>query len=323
MKTILIFCILLFVAFCAFNAIQNKDSEHKPATIINAWEQPQKQSESPAIRPQSVSALKLFIDYQGNEVAADDMYKGRLLAVQGMVTSIRKDMFDKIYVSLATPNEFMNVQAHLDKGSESQAASLQRGEVINVVCTGGGMILGSPMLEKCSFASASDKPENLPPPASGQQDAEVEQNVVSGVSMDSGNNFYKNERYGFSIQRPPFFTAQHEPENGDGLEFKSKDGQASLIVYGMNNAMSETASQRYQEAVKDAHGTLGYTKLADTWFVITWNDGEMIGYEKMFVGPGSYDAFTFTYPKAQQEEYADTVNTLAKSFRPGEISQAH
>ena len=106
------------------------------------------------------------------------------------------------------------------------------------------------------------------------------------------------------------------------LSSKSKDGQASLIVYGMNNAMSETASRRYQEAMKNANGTLGYTKLADTWFVVTWQDGETISYEKMFVGPGSYNAFTFTYSKTQQEEYTDTVTTLAKSFRPGDISQA-
>ena len=78
-----------------------------------------------------------------------------------MVNSISNDMFDTIYVSLATPNEFMNVPAHLDEGSESQAAALQRGEVITVVCTGGGMILGSPMLQNCSFAKAQNNSEDV------------------------------------------------------------------------------------------------------------------------------------------------------------------
>jgi hypothetical protein len=320
MKALLFVCILLFVAVFFFFVGQNSDSAHRPATVINTGEEPLNAQVS-AIQSMKVSALQLFQDYQRNEVAADNVYKGRLLAVQGTVTSISKDMFDKIYVSLATPNEFMNVQVHLNKDNESQAAALQRGEVINVVCTGGGMILGSPMLEKCSFASARDNSENLAPPQTSQQNTEVEENAVSSASMDSTNNIYKNERYGFSIQRPQSFIAQRQPENGDGLEFKSKDGQASLVVYGMNNGMSETPSQLYQEAIKDAHGTLGYTKLADTWFVVTWQDGETIVYEKMFVGPGSYNAFTFTYPKTQQEEYTDTVTTLAKSFRPGDISQ--
>jgi outer membrane biosynthesis protein TonB len=164
MKALLIACILLFVAFCVFIAVQSGDSAHKPATIINAWEQPSKETPAPnAPKPLEVSALKLFVDYQRNEVAADNMYKGRLLAVRGMVTSISKNMFDKIYVSLATPNEFMNVQVHLGEGNESQAAALQRGEVINVICTGGGMILGSPMLTDCSFAAdVQDSSEKTP-----------------------------------------------------------------------------------------------------------------------------------------------------------------
>lgn len=100
-----------------------------------------------------VSAYKLFSDYQRNEVAADNVYKGRSLAVSGVVSGINKDVFDKIYVELVTPNEFMNVQAHLGEGNESKAASLQVGETVTVVCTGAGMVIGSPMLDKCSFAS--------------------------------------------------------------------------------------------------------------------------------------------------------------------------
>jgi tRNA_anti-like len=320
MKALLI-CMFIVIAFCIFFAIQSTDSANKSANIINAGEPPSEVTPASNVPvPLKVSAIQLYVDYKRNEVAADNVYKGRSLAVQGVVASINKDFRDKIYIQLAALSKFESVQAHLDEGNESNAAALQRGQSVSLLCTGGGMIIGSPMLEKCSFASARDNSENVPP--TSQQNAEVEENAVSNVSMDSGNNIYKNERYGFSIQRPQSFIAQGEPENGDGLEFKSKDGQASLTVYGMNNAMSETASQRYQEAIKDAHGTVGYTKLADTWFVVTWQDGETISYEKMFVGPASYNAFTFTFPKTQQQEYTDTVTTLAKSFRPGDLSQA-
>mgnify|MGYP001555648584 CR=1 FL=1 len=73
MKALLIFCLLLFVAFCLFNAVHSSDSINKPATIINGWEQPQRESQASVVSPQSVSALKLFIDYQRNEVAADNI----------------------------------------------------------------------------------------------------------------------------------------------------------------------------------------------------------------------------------------------------------
>jgi hypothetical protein len=162
MKALLIACILLFVAFCIFNAVQSSDSAHKPATIINAWEQPSKEAPaSNAPRPLQVSAMKLYVDYQRNEVAADNVYKGRLLAVQGIVASINKDFLDKIYIELAAPNEFENVQAHMDVGNESKAAALQRGEPVTFLCIGGGMIVGSPMLEKCSFVEVQDSSENV------------------------------------------------------------------------------------------------------------------------------------------------------------------
>jgi hypothetical protein len=151
MKALLI-CMFIVVAFCIFFAVQSSDSAHKPATIINAWEQPSK--EAPVPNALKVSAMKLYVDYQRNEVAADSVYKGRLLAVQGIVTSINKDFLDKIYIQLAAPNEFESVQAHLDEGNESNAAALQRGESVSLLCTGGGMIIGSPMLEKCSFYDA-------------------------------------------------------------------------------------------------------------------------------------------------------------------------
>jgi hypothetical protein len=234
------------------------------------------------------------------------------------------------FVELAAPNEFEAVQAHLSEGSEARAAALQRGETVKLICIGGGMIIGSPMLEKCSFDTTSGDSENVSSPPVSQQnvgseteatDSVATTDTTNSVATDSGSDLYKNGRYGFSIPRPQSLIAQRESENGDGIEFNSKDGKARLTAYGMNNGTGETTSQLYQEAIKNVHGTLGYTRLADTWFVVTWQDGETLTYEKMFVGPGSYNAFTFTFPKAQQAEYDDTVKTLAKSFRPGDVSQ--
>jgi hypothetical protein len=43
-----------------------------------------------------VQAERLFLDYQRNEVAADQQYRGRRLLVTGMVTSVNKDFTDKV-----------------------------------------------------------------------------------------------------------------------------------------------------------------------------------------------------------------------------------
>lgn len=96
-----------------------------------------------------VSAEKLYSVYQNNEVAADQIYKGKLLAVSGVVRSINKDILDDPYLELAASDEFDGVQAHLKVSEESKAATLSKGDSIIVLCTGSGMIMDSPMLTGC------------------------------------------------------------------------------------------------------------------------------------------------------------------------------
>lgn len=95
-----------------------------------------------------VSATQLFQDYDANEVAADQKYKGKRLKVTGSVAGINKNAFDNIYVEIATPNEFSSV--HAQGIPEATAAALQKGQAIEVSCNGAGLMMGSPMLDECS-----------------------------------------------------------------------------------------------------------------------------------------------------------------------------
>lgn len=99
----------------------------------------------------SVSAVKLWSDYQANEVAADNVYKGRRLAVSGQVSGIKKDFMDKSFLTLASPNEFMDVHADLEDEYVSEAANLRQGQMILLECDGAGMMIGSPILKNCSI----------------------------------------------------------------------------------------------------------------------------------------------------------------------------
>jgi len=99
----------------------------------------------------AVTAPKLWSDYHANEVAADNIYKGKELLVQGTVAEIRKDFTDSIVVELGTFNEFENVDAGVKDDYQSEAASLHKGQIITVRCEGGGMVVGSPVLRGCSM----------------------------------------------------------------------------------------------------------------------------------------------------------------------------
>jgi hypothetical protein len=98
--------------------------------------------------PLEVSAADLFAAYEANEVAADNQYKGKLLAVTGTVAGINKDFTDEVYVEIGTSNQFMSIQA---RGIDpAVAAGLQKGTKVTVVCEGAGLMVGSPILNECA-----------------------------------------------------------------------------------------------------------------------------------------------------------------------------
>jgi putative nucleic acid binding protein len=111
-------------------------------------EQPQQQAAAAAAAIQ-VTNDTLWREYDANEVAADNKYKGKVLAVSGTVASIDKDFMDNIVVHLLSPNEFMNTSATMQKSEAGQAAALSKGQHVKVVCEGNGRVVGSPVLKDC------------------------------------------------------------------------------------------------------------------------------------------------------------------------------
>lgn len=129
--------------------------EPQPATAVKAEPTsppPEKKEETP---PQptalKVSAVRLFDDYDENEVAADDRYREKSLEVVGVVDSIDKTPFGGIVVKLKTGNPFMSVDANLDDGMKEKAGKLKKGQRLTVRCDGDGSMLGSPQLSDCQL----------------------------------------------------------------------------------------------------------------------------------------------------------------------------
>lgn len=104
---------------------------------------------APAVQ---VEARKLFDDYQSNEVAADELYKGKELLVRGKVESIDKDFMGDIIVRLQTSNQFMSAMASMEDSEKGRAARLAKGQSVAVRCTGRGIVIGTPSLGDCTFA---------------------------------------------------------------------------------------------------------------------------------------------------------------------------
>jgi hypothetical protein len=156
---------------------QNTTSANDGATTVTQTE----------LRALPVQAERLFLDYQRDEVAADQKYRGRRLLVTGMVTSVNRDFTDKVYLMLGTSNMFFGVHASLEPSEVGRAGELAKGEEVTVLCSGGMMVVDSPMLDDCVFHAAPVENEepgptyNSPQPSNEQQQATV--SVINAVNI--------------------------------------------------------------------------------------------------------------------------------------------
>lgn len=170
-------------------------------------------------------------------------------------------------------------------------------------------------LEQKLGAAADAKTATPLPDAPSEKDNSVQQ-------ANLGFQTYTNSRYGFRVDYPESFRPELPPENGGGLSFKSQDGEATLVVSGRNDA-GLTLKSEFDSAIKNVQGQLGYNKMGGSWFVVTWTDGDIVGYTKEFVGSASQNSFTITFPVEQKPQYDSVVTKIEKSFKPGDLDNSH
>lgn len=83
-----------------------------------------------------ITAYKLYNDYQSNEIAADQSYKGKVIEVTGVIRDIGNDLMDEPYITLAGDEFIGDVQCYLK--NKSDAINLSKGQFVKVkgLCDG-------------------------------------------------------------------------------------------------------------------------------------------------------------------------------------------
>lgn len=106
--------------------------------------------DKPAAPPIDITADELFAEYDANEVAADNLYRGRTLRVRGSVKEIGKGLFDAPYVTMRSEhNRFTSaVRCEFPKNA-SGLAVLGKGQEVIVRGTCRGFSVRSVRLEEC------------------------------------------------------------------------------------------------------------------------------------------------------------------------------
>lgn len=101
--------------------------------------------------PMAATAQELLTAYKDNEVAADQKFKGKKLAISAKVDAIQSGMGDAPFLVLKAGGEyeFNKPQAHMESSESNKVAALKKGQSVNLVCIGNGEIGGTAMLDDC------------------------------------------------------------------------------------------------------------------------------------------------------------------------------
>jgi len=144
----IVFCVCVgALLLLVFTQSGNEERISKPA-------EPSPESQ----RPPEMSATQIVRDYEANEVAADQMYKGRQVFVVGRVGEIKKDILDNPYITLDEDEVgFKGVQAFFDADAIGQLSGLRRGEVVGVIGTCDGLMMHV-MIKGCRLVPVAPGP---------------------------------------------------------------------------------------------------------------------------------------------------------------------
>jgi tRNA_anti-like len=98
---------------------------------------------APAASIMQVEIHDILSAYKNNEVGADNQFRGKIIQTTGIVSNIKKNIMDNLYVTLGTGAMFQipEVQAFFDDAMNNQLGQLSKGSELTVVCRIEGLMM--------------------------------------------------------------------------------------------------------------------------------------------------------------------------------------
>ena len=87
----------------------------------------------------TISASKLYKEYNENEIAADEKYKGKIIEVTGVIRDIGNDIMDNAYITLVGNEYFGDIQCYFNE--KSVVSKLSKGKRITVMGSCSGLMI--------------------------------------------------------------------------------------------------------------------------------------------------------------------------------------
>lgn len=124
-KSLLSIFLFIIIGFGSLDEFENLDQSPKVTSDSN-----------PSV---TISASKLYKEYNENEIAADEKYKGKIIEVTGVIRDIGNDIMDNAYVTLVGNEYFGDIQCYFNE--KSVVAKLSKGKRITVIGSCSGLMI--------------------------------------------------------------------------------------------------------------------------------------------------------------------------------------
>lgn len=98
----------------------------------------------------SINAAKIISVYHNNEMAGDKQFKGKPVRIKTIASAIKTDFSGDAYIVANGRNSYESVMLKIDKDDERNL-KINKGNKIDFVCFGGGMIMNTPVLNSCMY----------------------------------------------------------------------------------------------------------------------------------------------------------------------------
>jgi hypothetical protein len=133
---------------------------------------------------------------------------------------------------------------------------------------------------------------------------------------------YVNDRFGYSVNYPDIFDRSREPDNGDGVEFASADGEYGLTIWGGYNVLGQDGYALLEECYERVTHIVPESAMSASrhYGVEYSDDGGKDGVGHIFHEYGIVNeemkaGFTLKYPKAEEKRFELIKIVMENSLR--------